>query len=160
MHTCRRRRDGQLGRGEHGKEVAVGSGQARQWLADRAALHLHEDRPGRKLGEWDRPRNLGFPSREIKPQNLWLQKSCGTWDGGRNSQPHRTVRWRDPQVPRIYTNLPTWESEPEGSNLLVDSGRNNWKLAERSTSGIVLSDSHPHAGTQLSKLGCPIMVNN
>ena len=29
------------------------------------------------------------------------------------------VHWRDPQGPRTCTNPPTWESAPEGSNLLV-----------------------------------------
>ena len=32
------------------------------------------------------------------------------------------VHWRDPHGPRMYTKLPTWESAPEGPNLLVGSG--------------------------------------
>ena len=49
-------------------------------------------------------------------------KTCGGCSSGGHSQPHRKVRWRDPQGPRTYTNPPTWESAPEGPSLLVGSG--------------------------------------
>ena len=47
--------------------------------------------------------------------------TCRSCSGGRSSQPHGTVCWRDPRGPRTYTNLPTLESAPEGPNLLVGS---------------------------------------
>ena len=50
------------------------------------------------------------------------EKICAGCGGGRNCQPHRRVRWRDQPGPRMYTTLPTWESAPEGPNLLVGSG--------------------------------------
>ena len=49
------------------------------------------------------------------------EKTCGGWGSRRNSQPHRRVHWRDPQGPRMYTSPHSWESAPEGSNLLVGS---------------------------------------
>ena len=48
-------------------------------------------------------------------------KICGGCGSGRNSHLHKTVCWRDPQGPRMYTNPPTEESAPGGPNLLVDS---------------------------------------
>ena len=50
------------------------------------------------------------------------EKICEDCSGGINSQPHRRVRWRDPQGPRMYTNPSTQESAPEKPNLLVGSG--------------------------------------
>ena len=54
-----------------------------------------------------------------KPMTVKTCVDCGS---RRNSQPHRRVRWRDPQGPRMYTNAPTRESAPEEPNLLVGSG--------------------------------------
>ena len=53
------------------------------------------------------------------------EKTCGGCSGGSNSQPHKRVYWRDPWGPRMYINLPTQESAPEGPNLLVDSRGND-----------------------------------
>ena len=62
------------------------------------------------------------PEQKEKASKPLSVKICGGCDGGRNSQPHRSVHWRDPQGPKMYTNLPTWESAPEMPNLLVGSG--------------------------------------
>ena len=48
-------------------------------------------------------------------------KTHGGCSGRINSQPHRSVPWRDPQGPRMYTNTPTQESALAGPNLLVGS---------------------------------------
>ena len=58
---------------------------------------------------------------EKKASKPLTVKFCGGCGGGRNSQPHGRAHWRDPQGPRMYTNPPTWESAPEGPNLLVGS---------------------------------------
>ena len=49
------------------------------------------------------------------------EKTCGGYGSGRSSQPHKRVRWRDSQGPRMYTNPPTLESAPEGPSLHVGS---------------------------------------
>ena len=106
----------------HRKAVAGGLGWARRWIADWAVPHLPADKPGGTTGDRDKPRNPGFQCREIKPQKPLTEKTCGGSGGGRNSQSHRRVRWRDPQGPRMYTSPPTRESAPEGPNLIVGSG--------------------------------------
>ena len=64
------------------------------------------------------PRFPAGGNKASKPQAI---KTCGSCGSGRNSQLHRRVCWRDPQGPRMYTNTHTWESAPEGPNLLVGS---------------------------------------
>ena len=44
--------------------------QVRWQLVDWVVPHLHVDKLGGTTGEPDRPHNLGFQLREIKPQNL------------------------------------------------------------------------------------------
>ena len=123
--------------GSHGGEHT-----ARWWLADQVVPHLHADKLGGTTGERDRPRNPGFQLRKRKPQ-LLDGKTCGACSSRRNSQPHRRVPWRDPQGPRTYTNPLTWESSPEGPNLLVGSGGSDWKPAKCRASGIVPSRIPP-----------------
>ena len=41
-------------------------------------------------------------------------KTYGGCSGGRNSQSHRRVHWRDPQGPRMYTNLSTRNEHQKG----------------------------------------------
>ena len=53
-----------------------------------------------------------------KPVAVNASGGCGS---RRNSQTHRRDCWRGPLGPRMYTNPPTWESAPEGLNLLVGS---------------------------------------
>ena len=51
--------------------------------------------------------------------------------------------------PSMYTNPPTWESTPEGPNLLVGSGGSDWKPAENWASSIVPSTTPPpHTASQ------------
>ena len=52
-------------------------------------------------------------------------KTCGGCSGGKNSQTHRRVHWSVPCDPRMYTSPPTWESAPEGPNLLVGGGESD-----------------------------------
>ena len=82
------------------------------------------------------------------------EKTCGDCSNRRNSQPHRRVHWRDPQGPRMYTNPHTWESAPEGPNLLVGSGRSDWKLA-LSKQHYSLWDSSPTESITRKWLGLP-----
>ena len=61
-------------------------------------------------------------------------KTCGGSNTGRrNSQPHRSVCWRDPQGPRTYTNPPTQESAWEGPicSWLVGEVTENRQRAEQ-----------------------------
>ena len=75
------------------------------------------------------PRVPAWGNKTLKPLT---ENTCGGCGGSRrNSQPHRRVRWRDPQGPRTYTNPPTWESAPEGPNLLVGSTGSDWKQVPR-----------------------------
>ena len=50
--------------------------QAREQLAKQVVPHLLVDKPGETTGERGRLSNPGFQHREIKPQNLWLKKTC------------------------------------------------------------------------------------
>ena len=68
------------------------------------------------------PRVPALQGKEINLKTSGDKKLRGVCGTGRNSQPQRQVHWRDPQGPRMYTNPPTWESAPEGPNLLVGSG--------------------------------------
>ena len=90
-----------------------------------------------------------------------IENTCGGWgSNGRNSQPHRRVRWWDLQGPRMYTIPPTWESAPERPNLLVDSGGNDWNPTESGASGIVPSRTPPpQRALQRSTVGRPALVN-
>ena len=116
---------GSWGKRMHGK--AADGGQVRWRLGDWTVPRSSADKPGGTTGEVDRWHNPGFQWGEIKPQKPLTEKTCGSCGGGRNSQPHRKVCWRDPQGPRMYTSSPTWESAPEGPNLLVGSGGSDWK---------------------------------
>ena len=94
----------------------------RQGILDWAVPHLHADKPGRTTGEPDRPCNAGFQYRGNKASKPLTEKTCEGCSSRINCQPQRRVGWRDPQGPRTYTDPPTWESAPEGPNLLVGSG--------------------------------------
>ena len=93
---------------------------ARWRLVDQVVPHLCAVPEG-TTGEQDRPCKPGFQCRENKASKPLTVKTCRGCGSGRNSQPHRRVHWRDQQGPRMYTNPPTWESAPEGPNLLVGS---------------------------------------
>ena len=69
--------------------------------------HLCADKPGGTPRERDRlkPR---VPVQENKASNPLTIKICEGCDGGRNSQPHRRVCWRDQKGPTTHTNPPTW----------------------------------------------------
>ena len=109
-------------------------GRARQWLEDQVVPHLCADKPGGTSGEHPR-----VPVRGNKASKSLTGKTCGGCSHERNSQTPRRVRWRDPPGPRMYTNLPTWESAPEGPNLLVGSRGHDRKPAYSTASGIVPS---------------------
>ena len=133
--------------------------KARQWLEDWAVPHSHADKPGGTTREWDRPQNLGFQHREIKPQSL-TEKTCKGWGSSRrNSQSHRQVHCRDPQGLTTYTNPPTQESAPERPNLPVGSQGSDWKPAKSRASSIVPSWTPPPHTAQHSEVGCPALVN-
>ena len=123
-------------------------------------IELYGSLTTKEFREQDRPCKPGFQGRELKPQHL-TENTCGGWGGSRrNSQPHRWVHWRDPQGPGTYTSPPTWESAPEGPNLLVGSGESDWKLAESRASAIVPSRiPSPHTVSQCSDVSCPTLVN-
>ena len=72
--------------------------------------------------------SASVPAEGNKASKLLTGEICGGWGGRRNSQSHRRISWGDPKCPRPYTSPPTWESAPEGPNLLVDSGGSDWKL--------------------------------
>ena len=101
-------------------------------LADPTAPHSHIDKPDERRGakQTSQPK---APAWGNKASNLIentrgveeLRGSRNTRGSRRNSKPHRRVCWRDPQGPRACTSLPTWESAPEGSNLIVGSERSD-----------------------------------
>ena len=66
-------------------------------------LTNREDQLGRKTVQ---PRVPLWEKTASKPLAVKTSGGCG----GRNSQPHRRVHWRDPQGPRMYTKPPTEES--------------------------------------------------
>ena len=102
----------------HDKVAAVGLG----WVRWRLAVpHLRADKLGGTTMGQDimQPR---VPVQEKIARKPLAVKTCGGGRGGRNTQPLRRIRWRDPQGPRMDTNPLTWESAPEGPNLLVGSG--------------------------------------
>ena len=149
---------GSQGRGELAARWQLADPE-RWWLADPVAPHSRIDKPGGMAGEWSRPYNPGLQCREIKPQPL-IENSCGGWGSTRrNSQSHRRVRWRDPQGPRACTSPPTWDSAPEGPNLIVGSRGSNWNPAEWSKCHCSLSAPPPHTVSQCSDQHYPPQVN-
>ena len=107
-----------------GTAVAGRVGQARWRIADWVVPHSHADKPGGTRGarQTMQPRAPVQGNKASKPP---IENTCGGSGGGRNSQPHRRVCWRDPQGPRTYTNPPTQESAPEEPNLLLGSGKSD-----------------------------------
>ena len=96
------------------------SGQGGSWLARQQLADPATDRATQSS-------SIGKES--LRPL---IENTCGGWGGRRrNSLHHRRVPWRDPQGPRTYTNPSTWESAPEGPNLLVGSRGSDWKPTER-----------------------------
>ena len=102
--------------------IPQGSGWQTRWSHICVQINLEEQR-----GSETYHATLGLQRREIKPQTTnW--KPLGGWSSSRrNSQPRRTVHWREPQGPRMYTNPPTSESAPQSPTLLVGSGESDWK---------------------------------
>ena len=89
---------------------------------DQVVPHLHADKTGRNnwgVRQTTQPR---VPERGNEASKPLAVKTYGGSGSRRNSQPHRRVCWRDPQGPRMNTIPPTWESAPEGPNLLVVAG--------------------------------------
>ena len=120
-------------------------------------------REGRELWAWGKKtgrNNWGarqtvqprVPVQEKKASKPLAVITCGGFSSGRNSQPHRRVHWRDPQGPRMYPKPPTWESTPEGPNLLVNIRGSDWKPAKSQATGTVPSQTPPpHTTPQPSK---------
>ena len=151
---------------------------AREWLEDQGRqdwgwwtqlggglrtgqAHIHmqinqEEQIGSEIHHATQSSSMGRYS--LKPLT---ENTCGGWGGsGRNSQPYRRVRWKDPRGPRMYTSPPTRESAPEGLNLIVGSGGSDRIPAESRASGIVPSQTPPpHTASQRSDVGCPTLVN-
>ena len=79
-------------------------------------------RDSRQGRGWRTGRNNWGMRQRVQPRDpAWgnkplTEKTCGGCSSGRNSQPHKRDHWGDPQGPRIYTNLPTQKSAPEGPN--------------------------------------------
>ena len=91
-------------------------------VADWTVPHLHADKLEVTTGELDRAHNPGSQCEGNKASKPLAVKFCGVCSSGRNTQLHRRVPWRDPESPRTYKNPPTWESAPEGHNLLMGRG--------------------------------------
>ena len=68
---------------------AVAGGQGGGW----PVWHLCADK-SQGTGEWGRLLKPAWRNKASKPLTV---KTGGGWGSGRNSQPHRKVRWRDPQ---------------------------------------------------------------
>ena len=83
---------------------------------------------------------LSVPVQEIKASKPLTVKICWSYRRRRNSQPPRRVHWRDPWGPKMYMKPTTWESAPEGPNLLVGSRGSAWKPEESLASSRPLSD--------------------
>ena len=66
----------------------------------------------------EQPRVPAWGNKALKPLTEKTYEDCG---GRRNSQTHRRGHWRDPWGPGMYTNPPTQESAPKGTNMLVNS---------------------------------------
>ena len=129
----------------YSKAAAGGPGQARRCIVEWVVPYSCADNSGGTNGEQYRPWNPGLQHWGNKALKPLTENTCGGWgSSGRNSQTHRTVCWRDPQVPRMYTNPLTQESAPEGLDFLVGSGESDWKPAESWASGIVPSLTLPH----------------
>ena len=79
-------------------------------------------RQGSSWWTWQQTLQPRVPAQGNKASKPLTENICGGCGSGRNSQSHRRILWRDPQGPRGYTNPPTWESAPEGPNLLVGNG--------------------------------------
>ena len=81
-----------------------------------------------------------------------IEKTCGDCSGGRNSQPHRRVRWKAHRVLECTQNHPPGELAPEGPNLLVSIGK--WlNVTESWANSIVPSLTPPpsHTAPQRSR---------
>ena len=128
----------QTGRRCGEEQLRWGWCMARLWPADQGIPHLHVEQL--EVRQTMRPK---VPVWETKASKSLAVNTCEGCGGGRNSQPHRRVHWRDQQGPRMYTNPPTLESAPEGLNLLVGNRGSDWKPAESQASGIVPSLNTP-----------------
>ena len=113
------RTQGKAAAGGPSKVADCGGGWAKLQLAGEAAAG----------GPGDRPHNPGLQHEE-KRNKTSKYKTCGGCGSRRHSKPHKRVCWRYPQGPRTYTKPPTWESAPEGPNLLVGSGGSDLELAK------------------------------
>ena len=124
MQTGRRGRDGHRGgedsRGRGGTETGrvwdVRGRQSDHWQTLRPHIRAQTNR--------DKRREPGLQRGGNKASNKPLIENIrGGWGGsGRDSQPHRRGRWRDPWGPRACTSPPTREPAQEGPNLIVGSG--------------------------------------
>ena len=115
---------------------------ARWGLAKWVVPHLNVYKPGRTLVSETDCATQDSSTRKQSLKTLAIKTYEGCCDG-RNSKAHSRVSWRDSQSPRMYTNPLTEESAPQGPNLLVGSGRNDWKPAESTASSIVPSWTPP-----------------
>ena len=97
------------------------SGQGHGWWTGWSDICLWINQEEKLESKTDHATQGSIPAQGNEASKPLTVKTCEGCGGGRNSQPHRRVHWRDPQGPRIYTNTPTWESTPEGPNLLVCS---------------------------------------
>ena len=118
----------------HGKAVAWGLGMWGGTWRSHISMWINQKNNcgGRQTTQ---PKVPGRGKKASKLLAVKTYENCG----GRNSQPHRRVHWRDPQGPRTYTKPPTQESAPEGLNLLVGSRGSGWKQGESWPSSIVPS---------------------
>ena len=86
------------------------------------------------------PRVTAWGNKASKPLAV---KTCGGCRGGRNSQPHKRVCWRDPQGPRMYTKPPIQESALGPFCLWVaEEVTESWQRAEQSA--LLPLRPHPH----------------
>ena len=147
METCSRVERIQQGGGWR-------TGWARQQLVDCRGnpTSTFRQAPG-KARELDRPQNPGFSTKDSKP--LDMEKICGDFGGGTDTQPHRRVHWRDPQGPKTCTNPPTCKSATKGHKPLAGIEGSDRKWDEGRARGIVPSVTLCGNSTTTQQRGLP-----
>ena len=113
---------------------------------DTAFMYRYTGRNNWGATQTEQPRVPVQGNEASKPLPVKTYGGCGS---GRNYQPHRRVRWRDPHGPRMYTNPPT-----QGISTRRDRFACGWwgkllKAGKSQANGIVPSlTPPPHTATQ------------
>ena len=125
IQTGRRGRDRQTEQRRLSEKQGMAD-QSRQQLDDSTVRHLCADKLVGTAGDQDRLSNPGFQCRELKPQNLWLKTPVDV-EVAAEETPSLTEEFvgETHRVLNCTKNPPTWESAPEGPNLIVSTGGND-----------------------------------